>query len=486
MAVVRERHFWRSLLLGSITGTIFYAGSSHWVTYSMHNYGDIPMWLCYIILVIFSLTLGVFTGIFAAVFAQAIKRFGGWGILSAPVIWAASEWARIEVTGMGWNALGYSQTLQPAVIQVARLGGVYLVSAIMVAASAALVFALIYLEHRRGIIVLTAAGVIAITAVLYGQSLRPHTEEAGSVTVAIIQPNIPIDGDWSDPKFNEQMMLRFFSLSEQAIRAKAEENAAVKPDKIDLVIWPESPMSFEYDSDDELRSRIAEFTRRNNVYLLLNSWGFPNTPVTTDDRYNSALVIAPSGEKIAEYDKIALVPFGEYVPARGWLPFVKDVHALAGDITPGTDFTLSDLAGARVGINICFEATRPDIARRMRLEGASALVQISNESWFGPTAAAKQMLAHAAFRAVENNVEMIRATNTGLSARIDRYGVARGETSMFETATRTWKIKTTDEAGANGLTFYTRYGDLFAITCAALSLLMAIAPFVKKKETDND
>src|SRR6185503_2540302 len=193
MAVVRERRFWRSLLLGSVTGTIFYTGSSHWVTYSMHHYGEIPMWLCYIVLVIFSLTLGVFTGLFAAVFAQAIKRFGGWAILSAPVIWAASEWARIEVTGMGWNALGYSQTLQPAVIQMARLGGVYLVSAIMVAASAALVFALIYLEHRRGIVVLTAAGVIAISSVLYGQSLRPHTDEAGTVSIAVIQPNIPID-----------------------------------------------------------------------------------------------------------------------------------------------------------------------------------------------------------------------------------------------------------------------------------------------------
>ena len=486
MAVVRERRFWRSLLLGSVTGTIFYTGSSHWVTHSMHNYGDIPLWLCYIILVIFSLTLGVFTGLFAAIFAQAIKRFGGWAILSAPVIWAASEWARGEVTGMGWNALGYSQTIQPAVIQVARFGGVYLVSAIMVAASAALVFALIYLEHRRGIIVLTAAGVIAIASVLYGQSLRPHTSEAGSVNVAVIQPNVPIDGDWSDPVFNEQMMLRFFSLSEQAIRAKAEENGEAQPSKaaVKLVIWPESPMSFEYDRDTELRSRVAEFTRRNNVYLLMNSWGFAKE--ASEAQFNSALVIAPSGEKIAEYDKIALVPFGEYVPARGWLPFVKDIHALAGDITPGTSITLSDVAGARLGTNICFEAVRPDIARRMRLEGASALVQISNELWFGPTAAAKQMLAHAAFRAVENNCELIRATNSGLSARIDRYGVARGETPAFETATRAWSVKTTDEARADGLTFYTRYGDLFAIACAVLSLGFAIAPFIRKKETDND
>src|SRR5712692_6859292 len=149
MAVVREQKFWRSLVLGSVTGTIFFAGSSHWVTYSMHNYGGIPLWLCYVILIIFSATLGVFTGLFAAALALAIKRFGGWAILAAPVVWAASEWLRLEATGMGWNPLGYSQAFEPAVIQAARLGGVYLVSAIIVAPSTALVFALVYLERLR-------------------------------------------------------------------------------------------------------------------------------------------------------------------------------------------------------------------------------------------------------------------------------------------------------------------------------------------------
>src|SRR5712692_6500312 len=149
MAVVRERKFWRSLVLGSITGTIFYAGSSHWVTYSMHHYGDIPLWQCYIILIIFSATLGVFTGLFAGALGLTIKRFGGWAILAAPVIWPASEWLRLQATGMGWNPLGYSQAFQPAVIQVSQLGGVYLVSAIMVAASTALVYAVVFLERRR-------------------------------------------------------------------------------------------------------------------------------------------------------------------------------------------------------------------------------------------------------------------------------------------------------------------------------------------------
>jgi apolipoprotein N-acyltransferase len=507
MAVVREQRFWRSFLLGSVTGTIFYIGSSHWVTHSMHNYGGLPLWLSYIILTIFSLTLGVFTGLFAAVLGQAVKRFGGWAILSAPVIWAASEWARQPVIGVGWNALGYSQAFQPAVIQVARFGGVYLVSAIMVAASTALVFALIYLERRRGIIVLTAAGIIALTSVLYGQSLRPEGHEGGSVPVAVIQPNIPIDGNWDDPKFTDQMIMRHVSLSEQAIKDYEKEPAsnheasranvsssssdspvtqASQRAKIDLVIWPESPMNFAYDRDEELRRRLAGFTSRNRVYLLMNSWGFPKDTQKAEGMYNSALVIGPSGEKIAEYDKIALVPFGEYVPARGWIPFMDRIPALAGDITPGTSFSLGEVAGAKLGTSICFEATRPDIARRLRREGASVLVQISNELWFGPTAAPKQMLAHATFRAVENNIELIRSTNSGWSALIDSYGVAHDETPVMETATRTWKIKTVDEARANELTFYTRHGDVFVITCAALSLILAIASFIPEKETSDE
>ncbi|HXG92466.1 MAG TPA: apolipoprotein N-acyltransferase [Blastocatellia bacterium] len=494
MAVVREQRFWRSLLLGYVAGTIFYVGSSYWVTHSMHNYGEIPLWLSYVITTVFASALSIFTGLFAGALALAIKRFRGWAILSAPVLWAASEWARLEITGVGWNALGYSQAFQPAVIQVARLGGVYLVSAIMVAASTALVFALIYLERRRGIIVLTAAGVIAILTVIYGESLRPEKEEAGSVTVAIIQPDVPIE---VGPVTVED----FIALSNRAIQDKAKQAASgeagarsisdsnatggqLRRAGVDVVIWPESPMNFEYDRDFELQRTISEFTSSNNVFLLMNSWGFPKDD-TIDARYNSALAIAPDGRKIFEYDKIALVPFGEYVPARSWLPFMDKIPALVADITPGASFTLGDVAGARLGTAICFEATRPDIVRRLRLEGATALVQISNELWFGPGAAPRQMLACAVFRAVENNVELIRSTNSGLSARIDRYGIVRDETPMFEQTTRLWNIKTVDEARGDSLTFYTRYGDVFAVACAVLSITLVIVSILPKREHER-
>ncbi|HWP41991.1 MAG TPA: apolipoprotein N-acyltransferase [Blastocatellia bacterium] len=489
MAAVREQRFWRSLLLGWIAGTIFYAGSSYWVTHSMHNYGGIPLWLSYVLLTVLASLLGIFTGLFAGATAVGVKRFGGWAILAAPVLWVASEWARQQVSGVGWNALGYSQAFQTTIIQIARIGGVYMVSALLASASTALVFAVVYLERRRGVIVLTAFGMLAIASVLYGQSTRPVSDRRGSVSVVAIQPNIPIAGQWDDPAFVEEMLARHITLSEQAIRSSWNDAASGNEDgDIELVIWPESPMSFDYDRDPELRRRLADFTKRNGVYLLMNAWGTARgTNDAADALYNSAMVIAPSGERISRYDKIALVPFGEYVPARGWIPFMDRIPALVGDITPGVSFTVSQVEGAKLGTAICFEATRPDIARRFRAEGVSALAQISNELWFGPTSAPRQMLQHAILRAVENDVDLIRVTNSGLSALINGYGQVEDEIAGFQTDARVWRIKTVEEAAGEPLTFYTRHGDVFAVSCVVIGSLFVIAsavPALKKRDDE--
>jgi apolipoprotein N-acyltransferase len=487
MAVVREQRFWRCLVLGTLTGTVFYIGSSSWVTYSMHNYGGIPLWLCYVILIVLSAGMGIFTGLFAAVAGLSVKRWGSSAVLAAPMFWVGGEWARIKVTGVGWNALGYSQAFQPAVIQVSRIGGVYLVSAIMVAASTSLVYGLVHLEKRRGIVVLTLAGVIALGSLLYGESLRPSGGKPVESTAAalVIQPNIPIDGPWEDPRFVDEMTKRHLQLSEQAIQEdKRSKSARAESTRIQLVIWPESTMNFAWDRDADLRRRVGEFTRRNQVYLLMNSWGFPAEPTSPESIYNSAMLVGPSGDRLFEYDKIALVPFGEFVPGRGWLPFAKQIHALVGDLTPGSEIRVSDAAGAKLGTTICFETTRPDIARRMRLEGATEFIQLSNELWFGRTAAPRQMLAHSILRAVENNTELIRSTNSGLSARVDAFGIVHDETPILATETRVWPLQTSE--GYGGTTFYARHGDLFAGACLILSIVTPAAALIWRKKEDQD
>jgi apolipoprotein N-acyltransferase len=516
MAVAREQKFWRSFWLGLTTGVIFYAGSSPWITYSMNNYGGIPLWLCYILLIIIAVILASFMALFAGVLGYTIKSFGGWAILSAPVLWAASEWLRLQLTGMGWNALGYSQAFQPILIQISRFGGVYLVSAFLVSMSTAIVFSLIYLGYRRGWVVFTIAGLLAVGIMVDGKLRMPFKPSAQPIKVVAVQPSIPIDGNWSDDNFETQMMLRHITLSEEELKEllpgriqagevqldppinKPAANAANNSGNLSngfaasrtLVIWPESPINFHYEKDEVLRSRLTSFTRRHNVYLLLNSWGVPPEGTNVEGITNSALLISPSGELISRYDKIALMPFGEYVPARGWIPFMDKIPALVADIVPGKNFTLQEVAGAKLGTMICFEVTRPEIARRFRNEGASVFVQLSNESWFGPTSAARQVLSQTVFRAVENDIDLIRVTNSGLSAEITSYGEVIDETQMFQPITRSWSVDTVEEVRSKPATFYTRYGDVFAIACTTLGGMFLIVAIVyerlKKKEDEEE
>ncbi len=498
MAVAREQKFWRSFWLGLTTGVIFYAGSSPWITHSMHHYGGMPMWVCYLVLVLIAVILSSFTALFAGVLGYTIKSFGGWAILSAPVLWTASEWLRLQITGMGWHNLGYSQAFQPTLIQISRFGGVYLVSGFLISMSAAVVFSLIYLGYRRGWIVFSIAALLAITILSFGTLRTPPKPQPGSLNFLVVQPNIPIDGNWGDEDFEAKMTLRHITLSEQALdnhKKEAPPSTDLDNDlrsaggRIDLIIWPESPMNFHYERDEKLRKRLAEFTMRNKVYLLISSWGIPPEGSNAEANTNSVLLIAPSGELISRYDKIALMPFGEYVPARGWIPFMNRIPALVADVVAGKNFILQEVADTKIGTMICFEITRPDMARRFRNEGASVFVQLSNESWFGRTSAARQVLAQTVFRAVENNIELIRVTNSGLSAQVTSFGEVIGETPMFETATRVWSANSVADSNNQGVTFYTRYGDIFAITCTALSAIFAIAAIVyerlKKKEEEE-
>jgi apolipoprotein N-acyltransferase len=516
LASARERRMWRSFALGLVTGTVFYLGSSYWVTYSMQHYGGMSLWAAYALGVLIAAILGSFTGLFSMALSRAVARFGGWAILAAPLLWAASEWSRLVVTGMGWNSLGYSQAFDPVVIQTARFGGVYVISAILVAVSAALVFATVYIEKPRGLIVLTLAGALAAASLLYGQKVRSEKDEAGSVSLGVVQPNLPISGDWENPQFVSQMLDLEFKLSGELMRG--DQGAASKDDsrsrprtdssgpetaekspgdkvkhlasasgsgadqetrggKIDILVWPESPLPLEYDRDPAFQQRLTAFTSRNNVDVLLNSWESPDGSGTR----NSAIAISAAGEKICEYDKIALLPYGEYVPGKSWIPFMDRVTAVVGEVTPGKAPSLCGIAGTSIGSIICFEATRPELSRSLRLMGASGIVQLSDEAWFGPSAAPKQMLANAVFRAVENNVTLIRSTNSGMSARISRLGIVEGVTPLFDTAARKWQLKSTQEATGDSMTFYTRHGDIFAAAAAAASILIIALGFIPEK-----
>ena len=234
-------------------------------------------------------------------------------------------------------------------------------------------------------------------------------------------------------------------------------------------------MNFTYGTDKNLQQLISKFTRDNHTSLLLNSLeSAPN-----GGAYNSALLINEEGRLIAQYDKIRLMPFGEYVPLPQWLGGSL-ISGIVGDFTPGTKYTLMPVAGKRAGTFICIESAYPWIARRLTNEGADLLINISNDGYLGPTAVMRQHLANVIFRAVENGRPLLRVTNSGLSARIRPDGFVVDVTGGFEPTVRVWEIS--DERTA---TFYSKSGDLFVAICAILTTGMLGALVFGRKRISN-
>jgi apolipoprotein N-acyltransferase len=457
IVIAKKPQPWRCFLLGWLFGTAFFYGSCYWLTFSMIHTGGVPPWVAYLALLPGPLVVGIFPAVFALLLAQVVRTRGASALYLAPVIWPALEWARLEITGQLWNALGYSQAFHPSLIQSAAWGGVYAVGFLIVLVNVAVAYAVLRRTPRAiGLSLLAVLFICAIVIVLRPPTQGPARVAQADATVIAIQPNVPMDL----VKPEDEMKLlrtRHFEMSQEALGQLPNVETPR------LVVWPESPMNFGYGSDDSLRQQLATFAKANRISVLLNSQEIaPN-----DGIYNSALLINEEGKLIAQYDKIRLMPFGEYVPLPQWLPGAGLIRAMVGEFTPGTSYPLMPVGKVRAGVFICIESAYPAIARRFSDEGADVLINISNDGYLGPTAVMRQHLANAVFRAVENGRPLLRVTNTGITAAISPTGEVRGATDGFKPEVRTWTIAHMQEPP----TFYTKHGDWFAIGCAIITLL---------------
>jgi apolipoprotein N-acyltransferase len=451
--------------LGWLFGSVFFFGSCHWLTYSIIHFGGFSPWLAYPLLVPGALVLGIFPGTFTAVLAQAIRRWGTAALFLTPLFWAPLEWARLSVTGQLWNAIGYSQAFHPSLIHTARWGGVYAVGFLIALVNASLAY--FALKRTRGAVLISVVAIlllcIAPMAITAGRIWKDGTTEA---VVIAIQPNVPMDLIKSTAEM-EQLRLRHFEMSEAALRTLQDEKAPR------LIIWPESPMNFTYGTDSQFRVRLTQFAKEHHASILLNS----QEVAPNDGIYNSAVLINEQGSLVAQYDKIRLLPFGEYVPLPQWLPGAGLIRAIVGDFTPGANYRLMPVGNVRAGVFICIESAYPSIARQFTSEGADVLINISNDGYLGPTAVMRQHLANAVFRAVENDRPLLRVTNTGITAFITPRGQVRDETRAFQQEVRTWTIT---RAGGPP-SFYAKHGDLFAAGCAVFSVVALILSFGKRR-----
>ncbi|HEX6718623.1 MAG TPA: apolipoprotein N-acyltransferase [Pyrinomonadaceae bacterium] len=450
----------RAFVLGCAVGTASFYGTCYWLTYSMIHYGGLPTLVAYLLLIPGALILGIFPGCFAWLLAVAIRRWGNKALLLAPVFWTALEWLRLIVTGQLWNAIGYSQAYHPILIQAANWGGIYAVSFFILAINAAIALVLI---ERTSKTILIAIAVLLVVASLMGISQFTRTLRRSytmpAVNVVAVQPNVPMKLDKSVDEMND-LLERHWSMSRNALQNLPHDNLPR------LVIWPESPMNFTYASDKAFQAQLAAFAKENHTSLLFNSL----EPAGANGFYNSALLINEDGRLISQYDKIRLMPFGEYVPLPQWLPGASLIRGMVGDFTPGDKFTLIPFGEYRAGVFICIESAYPWIARSLTNEGADVLINISNDGYLGPTAVMRQHLANVIFRAVENGRTMVRVTNTGLTAYIDSEGNVKEQTVPFQADVRVWQVS----PSLVGSTFYSRHGDIFVQLCALITLIVLI------------
>jgi apolipoprotein N-acyltransferase len=457
----------RALLLGWLWGVVLFYGTCWWLTYPMIHYAHISAWLAYPILVLPVVLVAIFPALFCVVLNRVVARFGSPAIFIAPLIWVSCEWVRYMVTGQLWNALGYSQAFHPSLIQSARWGGVYAISFLILMTNAALAFVLL----RRTLLaigfslgILTFTALVTAGALIQALSGRVSNSER---SVIAVQPNVPMEGS-DDPATMNQLLNRHLELSTQGL-ANQPYGLGVSR----LVIWPESPMNFSYSRDPHLRDVVTNFGRSTHVSVLLNSL----EPAPNGGEHNSAVMINEEGRIVAQYDKIRLMPFGEYVPLPRWLPGASSVRGIVGDFTPGSAYTLMPLGALRAGVFICIEAAHPAIARTFTSEGADVLINISNDGYLGPTPVMRQHLSNAILRAVENGRPLLRVTNSGITAFIDADGTVSSSSSSFKPDVLSWSVGNRKETKS----FYTRHGDIFAYACALITLGLISATFTTRR-----
>ena len=473
VVIARRPNPVRALILGWTAGTIFFYGSCYWLTYSMIHYGGLPSVVAYLLLIPGAVVVGFFPGLFALVLALAIRKWGPNALLLSPIIWVAFEYARLGVTGQLWNAIGYSQAYHPSLIQTARFGGVYAVSFMILMVNAALAF-MVVRRTTRALIIGTIT-VLLTTAVVFYHRLFPEPmvdpiiNRDTYLTIIGLQPNVPMTLVKTTEE-TQELLARHLSMSKQQL----DETRGQPGSR--LVIWPESPMNFAYASDRQFQEIVTRFVVENQTSLLFNS----QEPAPFGGVYNSAVLINEKGRVISQYDKIRLLPFGEYVPLPRWLPGASLITGIVGDFTPGANYTVMPVSAYhRAGVFICIESAYPSIARTMTKGGANVLINISNDGYLGKTAVMRQHLANAVFRAVENNRNVVRVTNSGITALIEPDGMIRDATNGFETAVRVWRMHDPLESG---ITFYTSNGDVMPIFCVAITLVAGLFALLLRRK----
>jgi apolipoprotein N-acyltransferase len=462
----------QAALIAYLAGVIWYIGNCYWIYRTMHVYESIPAAASAGILFLFALYVGLYHALFGLLIG-GIRNLTSRNktLIAAPFIWVAVELARARITGFPWDLLGYTQVDSLTLTKIAPLTGVMGLSFVVVAINALWMLRISFAGRKRTYF----APVIAAAFVLFVAGASMHhpaaTTEAKTGIATLLQENLGV-GREAVPETKEHMLQSFSALSLQPAVPLSSRDHDLLNHSIDarsqLIAWPEGPTDF-IDSDPYLRQQMSQLAMKaqapvivNDVAIAaINDNGHP-------DLYNSASFFLADGSYAGHYDKMHLVPFGEYTPYKPLFFFVG--HLLDGlNFIPGTQRTLLNADGRTFGVFICYESIFGDDMRRFAQSGAQVLVNISDDGWYGDTSAPWEHLDMVRMRAIENRRWIVRATNTGITVSIDPLG------RVIDTLPRHIRSSMQVAFGyRDDISFYSQHGDWFAWLCvgAVLGLLI--------------
>jgi apolipoprotein N-acyltransferase len=468
---------WQGFVLGYASGILWYAGTCYWIYDTMHQYGGLNTPLASLALFLFCLYLGLYHGMFGLLFTLTAGpgRDNRRGLVAAPFLWVAVELARTRITGFPWNLLGTAQVENISLSRITTWTGVYGVSFEIMLVNVAVAAAFLVPRRKRSTLLIAA---LAASAVLQAGRLVDAPPLWADHNALLMQQNIPVDENWTRATF-ERTLRELVGLTESRDKT---------PGKVDLIVWPESPAPF-FTSDPLFREPMSQMARRTQSWVVTGAIG--STPAAqsgsaSSQVFNSAALISPSGDWSARYDKVHLVPFGEYLPFPKLFAFAGGLTKEVGQFTTGASRAPLDAGGTKLGVFICYESVFPGEVREFANQGAQVFINISNDGWYGDSGAYAQHLNQTRMRAIENDRWILSATDTGVTASIDPYGRIVARLPRKERGALVAPYALTSVT-----TFYTRHGDWFAWLCAIISAGALLARFGlhtkagKKAETSS-
>ena len=456
VALARSRSGWEAFFLGWLSQTVAWLLMVPWVVRVMSHYGGLPYLAGVAIFVAMCSVLGLYGAAFGwiAYRIRPAAHFRRWLLL--PLAWAAVEYSRTYLlTGFPWNLVAAAIVDYTSLIQIDRFAGPYAM-AMLIFLPATLV-AWIICTRARGPAAALASGIVVIVCFLWWATgmvaakvfARPSAE---TTIAALLQPNISQEMRWDDANLMA-IFQRMMQMTDEAVR-----HGAV------LVVWPESTVPLSYARTDFYRQAIEGISLEHGIDIILGS--VAEDTESASRMWNAAFLVS-NGRTIGHYDKIRLVPFGEYVPLRKMLFFARKLVRAVGEFEFGTKDT--PLVGRqRYGPAICYEIVFPQIPRTQVVHGADVLVTITNDAWYDGTSAPRQHLNQARLRAIETDRFLLRAATTGISAFVDPTGRVIEELPMNRQG-----IIYARFASRHSLTPYVRFGDWFAwLACSVVALAL--------------